>query len=222
MQMISADLFDYQGNNYLVIIDRYSSWPVVIKINRPNASELCSHFRTYFMTYGVPQELVTDGGRQFECHEFEMFLNRWNVSHHITSSYNPHSNLLAESGAKSMKRLIRDNTDNRGNLDTDALSQALLTYRNTPLRGSQLSPSLILFGRKLRDNVPGLPGSFELRKEWQSMMDKREEALARKHVVARKVGQGGQNLCRHWLLGNMFWFRIRGGNTAKNGNCQEQ
>ena len=110
MQQISADYFAIEGHNYLVIVDRYSGWPVVAKAARGNASELCSLFRHFFLTYGCSEECTTDGGRQFESTEFENFMKRWNCSHHITSTYNPHSNLLAELGVISMKRLIHENT----------------------------------------------------------------------------------------------------------------
>ena len=144
-------------------------------------------FRQYFVTYGAPEEIVSDGGRQFESEEFDQFMIRWKVNHHITSSYNPHSNLLAESCVKNMKRLIRENTDRNGGLNTDAFVQALLTYRNTPTRGLGVSPAMVLFNRKLRDQIPGKPGDFKLRREWNEILDKREKALAKRHVVGQEV-----------------------------------
>ena len=128
-------------------------------------------------------ELVSDGGKQFVSVEFESFLKRWNVKHHICSAYNPHSNLLAESCVKNMKRLIRDNVDGKGSLDTDFLTQTLLTYCNTPLRGLGTSPAMILFNRKLRYVIPGVPGAFLLRPEWEKTLDNREIALAQKHII---------------------------------------
>ena len=62
MQHISTDLFEYLGNNYLIIVDRYSGWPVVCKVNKATSSELISLFRQYFVTYGAPEEIVSDGG----------------------------------------------------------------------------------------------------------------------------------------------------------------
>ena len=66
IQQISADYFELEGYQFLVIIDRYSGWPVVFKMNKGNASELCSAMRQYFYTYGCAEEFTSDGGRQFE------------------------------------------------------------------------------------------------------------------------------------------------------------
>lgn len=53
--------------------------------------------------------------------------------------------MQAETAVESMKRLITNNTGSGGTLNTDALATALLNYRNTPDRGSKLSPAQILF-----------------------------------------------------------------------------
>ena len=78
---------------FLSVIDRYSQWPIVARAVKATASELISLMRQIFMTYGTPEEIVSDGGRQFVASEFELFLKNWKVRHHISSSYNPHSNL---------------------------------------------------------------------------------------------------------------------------------
>ena len=39
-QMISADYFSYSGHAYLVIVDRYSGWPLVIHSKEETAEEL--------------------------------------------------------------------------------------------------------------------------------------------------------------------------------------
>ena len=187
LQLISTDLFDYLGNNYLIIVDRYSGWPVICRVNKATSSELISLFRQYFVTYGAPEEIVSDGGRQFESDEFCQFLTTWKVRHHLTSAYNPHSNLLAESCVRNMKRLIRENTDRNEGLNTDQFVQALLTYRNTPTRGLGVSPAIVLFNRKLRDKIPTKPGEFELRQELLKIMDRREKALSKRHIIGQEV-----------------------------------
>ena len=94
----SADFFDLEGHQFLVIIDRYSGWPVVARMNKGNAAELCSVIRQYFHTYGCPESFTSDGGKQFDSYEFREFLKRFQCDQHITSAYTPHSNLLAETG----------------------------------------------------------------------------------------------------------------------------
>ena len=58
---------------------------------------------------------------------------------------------------KTCKRLLQSNTDAAGNLDTPAVTKALLQYRNTPISGIGMSPAYMMFGRQLRDALPSSP-----------------------------------------------------------------
>ena len=103
------------------------------------------------------------------------FLETWGVFHRVSSTYFPHSNMRAETAVKSMKRLIVNNTGPGGSLETDKFAAAMLTYRNTPDRDTGLSPSQVLYARKLRDTVPCVPA------EWVLTKERRELALAKRH-----------------------------------------
>ncbi len=66
-QCICADYFSYQGHNYLVIVDRYSNWPIVNKA-KEGATGLINILRSTFATYGIPDELSSDGRPEFIAH----------------------------------------------------------------------------------------------------------------------------------------------------------
>ena len=103
MEMISADYFAYAGKVYIVIVDRYSGWPVVIQCKDETARELVRLMRGYFCTYGAPSELASDGATVFMSKAFQDFLRDWCVSHRVSSAYFPHSNMRAETAVKLMK-----------------------------------------------------------------------------------------------------------------------
>ena len=182
-QLVASDFFDYAGKSYVVVVDRYSGWPVVSQSKDGTAEELVRLLRTYFCTYGVPEEIATDGALVYVSGTVRKFLETWGVTHRVSSAYNPHSNLRAESGVKSMKRLIAENTGVGGSLNTDRFMAALLTYRNTPDRDTKRSPAQVLFARQLRDTVPCSKENLVLRKDWVLTRDAREEALAVGHQV---------------------------------------
>ena len=52
--------------------------------------------RTYFATYGVPEELASDGSTVFTARPVKDLLERYRVHHRISSAHNPHSNQWAE------------------------------------------------------------------------------------------------------------------------------
>ena len=182
-QLVSSDYFAYGGHLYLVLVDRYSDWPVVRRCKEETAAELITCLREYFCVCGTPEGIATDVASIFMVASSQRFLQTWSVRHLVSTAYNPHSNLRAETGVKTIKRLIRENMGVRGSIDTDRMAMALLAYRNTPDRDTARSPAQVLFARQLRDSVPVEPGKLRLRPEWVLTLAARERALARGHEV---------------------------------------
>ena len=68
--MLMADYFDIKGKTWLVTADRFSGWVSVHYFPKEASSkELKTVFRDVFTTFGVPQEVTTDGGPQFISHD---------------------------------------------------------------------------------------------------------------------------------------------------------
>ena len=159
-QMIFADYLELSGKHYLIIGDRLSGWTEVMFVRKGTATSgskgLCNALRKVFSTFGVSEEISSDGGPEFVSREAQDFFQRWRVTHRLSSAYFPQSNGRAEVAVKMTKRLLRENTRSDGSLDADTFVKALLQYRNTPDRECKLSPAEILFGRNLPDSMPQL------------------------------------------------------------------
>ena len=63
-QCMCVDYFQYKGSNYLVVVDRYSIWPIVESASN-GAAGLISCLRRIFATYGIADEITSDGGPEF-------------------------------------------------------------------------------------------------------------------------------------------------------------
>ena len=154
-EQIFADFFEFGGHHYLVVGDRLSGWSEIFSTpsgsSLSGARGLISCLRSFFSTFGVPEELASDGGPEFKADATAEFLHRWGVKHRLSSAYHPQSNGRAEVAVKSAKRLLRCNVGPTGSLDNDRLLRALLQLRNTPDPDCNVSPAQIIFGRPIRD-----------------------------------------------------------------------
>lgn len=193
-QQLCGDFFHYMGHYYLVCVDRYSNWPIVEEA-RNGEKGLIDCLRRTFVTFGIPDELSSDGGPELRATSTTTFLRNWGVHHRISSVSFPHSNCRAEVGVKTVKRMLMDNIGHDSNVNTDAFQRAMLQYRNTPNQTTKLSPAMCLFGRPIRDFIPILPGKYLPHPTWQSVIHDRETALRRSHMaIAENLTQHSRRL----------------------------
>ena len=102
--MLLADYCDIKGKAWLVTADRFSGWvPVHYFPSAASSKELMKIFTDIFTTFGVPQEITTDGGPQFSSHDLVLLLEKLGVKHRKSAPYNPHANLRAETAVKLAK-----------------------------------------------------------------------------------------------------------------------
>ena len=188
-QKTVADYFSLTGFKYLLYADRYSAWISVIKIRIGEADFkfLKTFLVQLFSTFGVPEELSTDGGPPFKGHEYKTFLQRWDIQPRLSSAYYPQSNGRAELAVKVAKKVLLGNSEKNGDINNEMVARALLQHRNTPLQGIGLSPAQILYGRNLKDCLPSQQDALCVRNEWRIAADDRERALRNRHVKAMET-----------------------------------
>ena len=72
-QKIGMDLFEWKKVTYLIIIDCYSQFIEVAKLNRMTAKEAIRHCKNVFARHGIPEEVITNNGPQFDSRAFHKF-----------------------------------------------------------------------------------------------------------------------------------------------------
>ena len=213
-QCICADQFQYKGNHYLALVDRYSNWPNAIKLREGGtADELIEAIKAHCEIFGIPEELSSDGGSQFVASKTTEFFKNWGIKHRRSSVAFPHSNCRAELGVKLIKRMIVNNISPNGSLNTDAFRRAILQYRNTPDRDTKVSPAQIVFGRALRDFTPMSSESYKPASVWRMTADYREAAMAKRHAIEReKLDQHTKKL-KPLSIGDTVYIQNQFGNS---------
>ena len=128
---------------FLVVVDSYSKWPVIIEMTSTTSSATINELRSVFATYGLPRVFVTDDGPQWRSEEFANFMNTNGVKHITGAPYHPETNGLAENMVKTFKRSLK--ASRAANLSVPHALQFLLTYRTTPHVVTCQSPSMLLW-----------------------------------------------------------------------------
>ena len=214
-QMVYADYFELMKKHYLVVGDRLSGWTEVIKVKpgseNSGSKGLCCAMRQVFVTFGVPEEVTSDGGPEFISHETSDFFRCWGIHHRLSSAYFPQSNGRAEVAVKMTKRLLEDNVGKDGNINTDRVACGLLQQRNTPDRDCKLRPAEVLFGRRLRDSMPQLDKSVmifessQIHNQWHKAWSAKEEAIRSRLVHScEKLESGSKELPRLHIGDHVF------------------
>ena len=146
---VGVDLFDCNGDEFLVIIDYYSKFPEVMQLRDQTSRTVISKLKSVFARQGIPDTVISDNGPQFSSADFKRFAETWEFEHVTSSPRFPQSNGQAESCVKTVKKLIKKCRED----DTDPYI-ALLELRNTPIEGIGKSPAQLLMSRRLRTRLP--------------------------------------------------------------------
>ena len=105
MQQVATDLFDANGQKWLVLVETFSGYAWLKQLNKTALEHIIDTLTTWFIDYGWPTRIPTDGGPQFRS-AFKTFCENNNINHELASAHNPKSNGLAEAAVKNMKSLV--------------------------------------------------------------------------------------------------------------------
>ena len=95
MSHVGVDLFELDGAQWLLMVDRYSGWPWAKKLASTNASDISTVLASWFDQFGWATVIRSDGGPQFRS-SFVSFCSRHSIKHELASAYNPRSNGMSK------------------------------------------------------------------------------------------------------------------------------
>ena len=147
-QKVASDLFEWKQKTFLLIVDYYSRFIEIARLNGSTAEEVVTHTKSIFARHGIPETVVSDNGPQYTSELYTDFSKTYQFQHITSSPYYPQSNGEAERAVKTIKEMLKK---------CDDPYIALLSYRSTPLPIGY-SPSQLLFGRTLRTTIPTTRG----------------------------------------------------------------
>ena len=69
---LASDIFYFEGDSYLLIVDYTSQFPIIRKLSSMTGNTIAHHMQGIFAKYGWPDTLVTDNGPCYTSKEFQI------------------------------------------------------------------------------------------------------------------------------------------------------
>ncbi|XP_054267315.1 uncharacterized protein K02A2.6-like [Macrosteles quadrilineatus] len=173
-QRIHLDFAQYEGKDFLLIVDSHSKWIEVFFMSSTTSNKTIEKLRHCFAAYGLPCTVVTDGGPQFTSAEFKEFLRSNGVHHVFSPPYHPPSNGLAERAVQTvkdafLKQMLHDSAHKTNRTLQHRIDSFLFSYRNTPHSTTGVTPSEAFFKFKPRTHLsllkPHLANDMNLKQD---------------------------------------------------------
>eukprot|EP00253_Pinus_taeda_P002517 PITA_02517 len=142
--------------NYLAV-EYVTKWVEAEALPRATEDSVIQFLFHLFVRYGLPREIITDGGPQFAGNKIDATLNNYHVQHKITTPYHPQANGLVESSNKIIETILMKTVASHRCDWVSRLLEALWAYRTTWRITTGYSPYQLVFGKQ-----PIFPIEFEI------------------------------------------------------------
>lgn len=157
-----------QNRMFLIVMDTHTKWPEVYDMRTDTTSKkVIEKLRDSFVRFGIPEQIVSDNGRQFVSSEFRRFCKN-NGIRHTSSAYHLRTNGEAERFVQTFKKSVHNS---EGDL-TFCVQRFLFSYRCTPHSTTGVSPAELLLRRRphslfdlVKPDVRSTVGAAQARQE---------------------------------------------------------
>ncbi|KAA3672551.1 uncharacterized protein DEA37_0012518, partial [Paragonimus westermani] len=181
-QHVAVDLFSHADKSYILLVDYFSDFFEIEKINSTSAEEIIGRLEAQFARYGIPECVRSDGGPQFSTQQFAEFAEKWRFKHEVSSPHHSQSNGKAESAVKAAKKIMK-----KCSTAKEDVYLALLEHRNTPSADIDLSPAQRLMGRRARTQIPLAEDRPALQTvTWDTVRKRLKQRMERERQVYNK------------------------------------
>ena len=153
-QIVASDCFECDNQHYLVVVDLYSDFIEIRKLDTLVTPTLVEQLKQVFAIHGVT--LISDNGPNYASAELCQFTQAWDFQHLTSSPHYPKSNGKAESAVKIMESIIT-----KANKDGADVWKAILEWRNSPTPSQGSSPVQRLMSRRTRSFPPCKASTYQ-------------------------------------------------------------
>ena len=151
----------------------------------------------FFVRYGLPRDIITDGGPQFVGNKLAETLQNYHIQHKITTPYHPKANGQVESTNKVIESILTKTVASHRRDWAYRLPEALWVYRTTWRPTTSYSPYQLVFGKE-----PIFPIEFEIQtlRTAQKVVLNLDEAQAKRLQQLNELDETRLSSLQHTAL----------------------
>ena len=168
---LPTDIFTFNNENYLLIVDYMSRFPVIRCPSNMTAKMVAEHMKAIFSELGVLKTLVSDNGLCYTGDQFKKTMSHLGITHITTSPHHHQSNGLAEGYVKIIRNLL-----SKAKETGQDYHEVFSVYRSMPLSNDLPSPFELLHGRKPSTYLPQWERKPRVNLEVLRQQNKNEQA----------------------------------------------
>jgi hypothetical protein len=132
----------------LVVVEYLTKFAWAFPLKTKSAEEIVKHLTTLICTFGPPNCLLSDMGKEFLNIIVNKLCERFQIIRRHTSSYNPRVNGQCERTNQSLTRMLIKLADENPASWPNQLDIVLLAYRTSVHSSTNYSPFYLMFGKQ--------------------------------------------------------------------------
>nr|XP_006821738.1 PREDICTED: uncharacterized protein K02A2.6-like [Saccoglossus kowalevskii] len=155
MNTIGMDIFEFEGSQYIIIVDYYAGYVWAYKLHNmtTGSSTDISKIDEIFSNFRYPRDFISDNGPQLISSELQEYCQTHEIRHTISAPHYQQANGRTERNIFTVKIMLKKFLQKRGK----NLREILTTLRDNPITADIPSPFTSMFpNRKVKTNLPFL------------------------------------------------------------------
>ncbi|GJS13582.1 reverse transcriptase domain-containing protein [Tanacetum coccineum] len=151
-----------RGNRYiLVAVDYVSKWVEAQALPMNDARVVIKNLRKLFARFGVPKALISDRGTHFCNSQLEKALQKYRVTHKLSTTYHPQTNRQTKVTNRAIKRILERLVGYNPKNWFEKLDDVLWAFRTAYKTPTRCTPFRLVYGKACH-----LPMEIEHKAYW--------------------------------------------------------
>ena len=130
----------------LTCIDHYTKYGAAYATENADSQTVVRCLEQFCCTYGIPETILSDNGRQFTSSTFDIFCDSFGIKVKHSTSYHSQTQGICEKFNSTLTKILATYTSTDQNDWTSYLSLAVFAYNTSIQASTKISPHEAMFG----------------------------------------------------------------------------